>query len=69
MRFDLSLRDALLADIARRVRPTVPDMSQADFDQLVSRMADIELKFRDRAASTDWRQVTPAISLPVQRPA
>jgi hypothetical protein len=69
MRFDLSLRDALLADIARRVRPTVPDMSQADFDQLVCRMADVELKFRDRAASTDWRQVTPAISLPVQRPA
>ena len=69
MRFDLSLRDALLADIARRVRPTVPDMSQADFDQLVSRMVDVELKFRDRAARTDWRQVTPAISFPVQRPA
>lgn len=69
MRFDLSLRDALLADIVRRVRPTVPDMSQADFDQLVSRMADLELKFRDRAVSTEWRQVTPAISLPAQRPA
>ena len=67
MRFDLSLRDALLADVARRVRPTVPDMSQADFDQLVSRMVDLELKFRDRAVSTAWRQVTPAISLPAQR--
>ncbi len=66
MRFDLPQRDALRADIARRVRPTVPDMPQADFDLLVSRMADLELKFRDRPARTDWRQVTPAISTPAQ---
>ena len=69
MRFDLSQRDALLADIARRVRPTVPDMPQADFDQMVARMADLELRFRDRPVRTDWRQVTPAISLPAQHPA
>ena len=66
MRFDLSHRDALVADIARRVRPTVPDMPQADFDRLVARMADLELKFRDRAVSTAWRQVTPPVSLVAQ---
>lgn len=43
-------RDALIADITRRVRPAVPEMPQDDFDQLVARMADLELRHR---AATD----------------
>ena len=42
----LPARDALIADIARRVRPAVPEMPQDDFDQLIERMADVELRHR-----------------------
>jgi hypothetical protein len=69
MRFELPQRDALLVDISRRVRPAVPDMPQDEFDRMVGRMADLELKFRDRPARTEWRQVTPPIGVAAQRPA
>ncbi len=42
----LPARDALIADITRRVRPAVPEMPQDDFEQLVERMADVELRHR-----------------------
>jgi hypothetical protein len=50
MYFRLPPRDALVADITRRVRPAVPEMPQDEFDQLVERMADMELRYR---AATD----------------
>ena len=41
-----SARDALIADITRRVRPAVPEMPHDEFGQLVERMADVELRYR-----------------------
>lgn len=41
-------REQLVADIAARVRPAVPDLPAGEFDALVRRMADLELKYRDR---------------------
>ena len=47
MYFRPSARDALIADITRRVRAAVPEMPQDDFEQLVARMADLELRHRE----------------------
>ena len=51
-------REELVADIAALVRPAVPDLPAAEFEALVRRMADVELKYRDRFTPT-WSPVLP----------
>lgn len=40
--------DALIADISARVRRVVPQMPQDEFDALVRRMAELELRYAER---------------------
>jgi hypothetical protein len=63
-----STREQLMANIAERVRPLVPDMPQAAFDEMVAQMADVELKYRQPLEATGWRQVTPPFGVPAQPP-
>ena len=60
--------EGLVADIAERVRPAVPDMPPAEFEQLVRRMAQLELKYRLREQVTSWQQVTPSYGVPAVAP-
>jgi hypothetical protein len=59
-------REQLTADIAARVRPTVPDMPPGAFDEMVAHMVEVDLKYRQPLTATAWRQVTPALGVPVQ---
>ena len=45
-------REQLLTDIAARVLPAVPDLPADEFEALVGRMADLELKYRNRLTPT-----------------
>ncbi len=64
----LPARDALIADIARRVRPAVPEMPQDDFDQLVARMADLELRHRAATEAGILALLTDPRGNPIIRP-
>lgn len=63
-----SLRDALIADIAHRLRPVMAQVPQEEFDALVARMVDIELKYQRRAAQLDSRQLTLSDDFPGRQP-
>lgn len=55
--------DALIRDIAGRLRPVMPAMPQVEFDALVARMAEIEFRY----ARLDPQRPTPADGSPIQR--
>jgi hypothetical protein len=61
-------REQLMAEIAARVRRTVPDMPRPAFDEMVAHMAELELKYRQPTAGSGWRQVTPPLGVPVHLP-
>lgn len=45
-------RNGLIKNISKRLRPICSRMPAAEFDVMVRRMADIELKYADQTAST-----------------
>jgi hypothetical protein len=49
----------LTADIARRLRPVVSGMPPAEFDALVRRMAELELKFCTATRGRPGRRSRP----------
>ena len=64
----LSIRDALVADVSHRVRPAVPEIPQDDFDQLVERMVDLELRCRAETEAGILRLLTDQRGNPIAPP-
>jgi hypothetical protein len=62
----------LLDDIRARVRSACPDMPEFEFGALTARMAEIEMKYRQReifvAVETEARRFTPPAPLSTGSP-
>jgi hypothetical protein len=63
----LPARDALVADITRRVRPAVPEMPLDEFQELVERMADLELRHRAATEAGILRLLTDPRGNPISQ--
>lgn len=63
--FRVSVTPAQLrADVARRLRPAVPGMPQAEFDALVERIVAVELKYDARRLTSSVTSASPAVARP-----
>ncbi|WP_284349526.1 hypothetical protein [Roseisolibacter agri] len=52
-----------MADIAQRVRPTVPTMPQDQFDVMVQRMAEVEMRYAEAARAEARAAAAAALRL------